>query len=329
MDLIHGKTDFAVETGKGKRFRILQLTDMQVIDSSQQRRPDRLHRVEISAWRPELADANCYVHIRKTVNALKPDAIIITGDMVYGEFDDSGEKVKEFSAFMGSLGIPWMPVFGNHDNESTIGVAYQCGVYASAPNCLFSRGNVTGNSNYTVGLYEDGELARVMYMADSNACSGADPSICHRAGFAEDQVKWFSESAEKAGKVPGFFCCHIPTYDYVDAILAAGYQTQEQITTPVMTVIGRDVPKADEGDSGYKQERLGGCQRMHELFKKYGVDGEFAGHYHNINMSVMMDGIRYTLGVKCGTYDYHTRIGGTVIDIAPDRKNFSVTPYYE
>jgi hypothetical protein len=42
------------------------------------------------------------------------------------------------------------------------------------------------------------------------------------------------------------------------------------------------------------------------------------------------DGIRYTHGVKSGTYDYHTRgrIGGTLITVSPDRASFDVTQIY-
>ena len=321
-------TDFSLNLTKGRNYRILQLTDMQVIDSSQRRRPDRLVAREIEAWRPSLADANCYAHIRRLVKAVKPDAIIITGDIVYGEFDDSGIKNREFAAFMGSLGIPWAPVFGNHDNESEIGVEAQCGIYSEAENCLFARGNVSGNSNCTIGLYEDGSLVRALYMMDSNACSGRDPSICRRVGFAEDQIQWLKSSADRTGRVPGFLCCHIPTMGFYRAILAAGYQNEENIRTAELCEIGRDTVPVNEGDCGYKQEALGGIQYLHELYKEYGIDGEFAGHYHNINMSVAMDGVRYTLGVKCGTYDYHTRTGGTVIDISPDRAVFTVTPRY-
>ena len=43
-----------------------------------------------------------------------------------------------------------------------------------------------------------------------------------------------------------------------------------------------------------------------------------------------IDGIRYSHGVKSGTYDYHTRgrIGGTKITVSEDRKTFAVEQVY-
>jgi hypothetical protein len=55
------------------------------------------------------------------------------------------------------------------------------------------------------------------------------------------------------------------------------------------------------------------------------------GHCHKCQITVMgKDGIRYTHGVKSGTYDYHTRgrIGGTLITVSPDRASFDVTQIY-
>lgn len=74
--------------------------------------------------------------------------IIITGDLVYGEFDDKGTCLLELIKFMESFDIPWAPVFGNHDNESQKGADWQCEQLEKAGNCLFRQRTLTGNSNY-------------------------------------------------------------------------------------------------------------------------------------------------------------------------------------
>ena len=109
------KIDSRVGAVPGKPFTILQLTDMQVIDADQRRRPDRLRKDEIDAWKTENVEQCAYQPIRAVVEETKPDLILITGDIVYGEFDDSGRALAGFIAFMESIGIPWAPVFGNHD----------------------------------------------------------------------------------------------------------------------------------------------------------------------------------------------------------------------
>ncbi len=356
-----------LDTSPEKPFVILQLTDIQVIDAAQQRRTDRLRPDEIEAWKTEHAEICCYAPIRRAVRAANPDMIIITGDIVYGEFDDSGRALDGFIAFMESLCIPWAPVFGNHDNESALGVTEQCHRYAAAEHCLFARGTTDGNSNYVVGLYDvrsngQRELSRVLYMMDSNCCyGGTDPSIVRITGFTDKQKQWLSDMADAVGQtppVPGFACFHIPCSDYIRAMIDAGYQSEDDGSTPGNYVICGTAPatdsdrdilspntceesnpetvlaRANEGDNGYKNERMP-IDRFHgpysELFRACHIDGVFMGHCHQCQISVMgRDGIRYTHGVKTGTYDYHTRgrIGGTVITLSPDKKDFTVKQLY-
>ena len=358
------KIDSQIRAIPGKPFTILQLTDMQVIDAAQQRTPTRLRGDEIDAWKTEHVEMCCYAPIRAVIEETKPDMIIITGDIVYGEFDDSGRALRGFIDFMESHNIPWAPVFGNHDNESQIGVYAQCRMFEKAQNCLFRRStSLTGNSNYTVGIYEEDAPVRVLYMLDSNCCHGAtDPDAARIHGMADDQIAWMTKTADALQTryntpIPGFACFHIPTEDYITAMIDAGYQTEEdpdggnyiiEGTAPASKIDQNTpspntceegdpqkiVPPTHPGDSGYKNERMprGRFQKARSAeFLASSVDGVFMGHCHKCQISVMgKDGIRYTHGVKSGTYDYHTRgrIGGTLITVASDRKTFDVKQIY-
>ena len=358
------KIDSQVRAIPGNPFKILQLTDMQVIDAAQQRTPTRLRPDEIDAWKTEHVEQCCYAPIRAVIEETKPDLIIITGDIVYGEFDDSGKALKGFIDFMESHNIPWAPMFGNHDNESKIGIYEQCKLLEKAKNCLFRRSTaLTGNSNYSVGIYEDDTLMRVLYMLDSNCCHGAtDPDATRIYGMADDQIAWMMQTASDmqsryARPIPGFACFHIPTEDYITAMIDAGYQTEEDESggnyiiegTAPASKIDETIPSpntceegnpetvlrpAHSGDNGYKNERMprGRFQKARSAeFLASHVDGVFMGHCHKCQITVMgNDGIRYTHGVKSGTYDYHTRgrIGGTLITVSPDRASFDVTQIY-
>ena len=102
-DIIKGKEtntfagcDFVVRLSADREntpIKILQLTDTQIIDSSQRRRPDRIRIDEINAWSPENFDAQCGDHIRSIIAQTHPDLIILTGDIVYGSFDDNGSSL--------------------------------------------------------------------------------------------------------------------------------------------------------------------------------------------------------------------------------------------
>lgn len=338
-------TNFRVQKKPGKDFTILQLTDMQIIDSAQQRFVGRLNEDENVRWLPEKVDFNAFDPIRALVKEVQPDLIVITGDLVYGEFDDSGASQRKFVDCFSSFGIPWAPVFGNHDNETAMGVDWQCDLYSHAKNCLFARGNVTGNCNYTIGIYDGDNLIRVLYMMDSNTCyGGTDPALHKEMNFGEDQLAWVETTADNirtavGHTVPGFFLCHIPTVDVWDILVRDGYAELDDLRRrPCSFRIGEEpvevektIAPAVPGDFGYMDERMGVIgQRLQPMFERIGIDGFFCGHCHKITLSVQYDTVRYTFGVKCGTYDYHKKgmLGGTKITLG-ENNSFAVKHIYQ
>lgn len=303
--------------------RILQLTDMQIIDSSQCRRPDRLCQREMEKWSPEFVEKNCYYHIRDLVAQTAPHLIIVTGDIVYGEFDDSGRILKGFVAFMESLGIPWAPVFGNHDKESRIGIEGITEIFQSSPNCLFrteTEEHEDGEGNYAVKIYRGDELIEMVYMLDTKGCTrSTDQSLRRPAGITEGQCRLMERYAEDAraekGKtVPAILAYHIPTAEFFQAFEEKGYPFKEGF------VLGATV-EAQKGDFGAYLEKDHGFAASPENFlrrlQECGVRGVFTGHDHMVNTSVVWRDIRWTFGLKTGTYDYHTNgsLGGTLVEI--------------
>ena len=326
--------DFAVEAEIGREFRILQITDTQIIDPGQSRYPERINNV--TPLSDEQLYADCFYYIEKAIEKAKPDLILMTGDNVYGEFDDSGASLKKLIAFMEGFQIPWAPVFGNHDNESTKGVAWQCCQYEEAKHCLFKRGQVTGNGNYTIGIQQGDKLIKVIYMMDSNGCSNGKSfsywpefgtynqkeKMRTDFGFGEDQLKWLADSCEKIGEKPSkFVAFHVPIWEYWDAAIAKGY--------PVGDGSAKFVINDPTGvDFGAKYENFGmiAAPGFWELLKKHNFDGVFVGHCHTNSLSILYDGIRLTYGLKSSRYDYHRAdmLGGTLITISESGDCFSV-----
>lgn len=336
MSVIYGKNnekdfkfsegcDFVLELGKerkGDEIRILQLTDMQVIDSSQQRTPDRLRHDETVAWEREKIKGNCYDHISSVVAQTNPDLIFITGDIVYGQFDDSGEVLKDFIGFMDSFKIPWSAVYGNHDNESKIGMEKQCEMYENGKYCMFKRGTVSGNSNFTLGISVDGELKRVMYMLDSHGA-------LRKQDLLPDQIEYVTEKAralkDKYNTVAeGFMAFHVPVDCYKKATYSKGYANDQK----KYFNIGVDVKPQDD-DIGFDYE-MGGYIETDESFDEFlklaNIKGVFMGHHHNSCASIKYKGIKWTYGLKTGQYDYHIRgiSGGTLITVNRENDDFKV-----
>ena len=318
--------DFVVqlpEEREGSEVRILQLTDMQIIDSLQRRTPDRIRADEIQAWLPENFDALCGNHIRSLVAQTNPDLIIITGDIVYGSFDDAGTTLQYICALFDSLGVPWAPVFGNHDNECQKGVGWQCEQLEACHLCLFKRGNVSGNSNYTVGVAIGERLVRVLHMLDSNGCKNeSDPSVIRTAGLYPDQLELVRAHTEKIREaqgvdVPAFMAFHIP----VDCFRHMEYEKGYRKSDEDKFVLGVDV-EAKDGDFGFSLERavyrmLPTDMTFIPFLKSQNVDGVFVGHFHNCASSIHYEDIVWTFGLKTGQYDYHIpyQTGGTLISL--------------
>ena len=318
------KQNGIVRVPANEHLRVLQLTDMQIIDASQRRRSDRLLPHCIEEWGPSNVEKNCYSQIRDVITQTCPHLIILTGDLVYGEFDDSGRVLRDFIGFMDSLGIPWAPVWGNHDQESAVGNIAMCAAYETAQNCLFrteTTDPADGTGNYAVKIYQGDWLIEMVYLLDSHGCShAAEEPIRIPKSITENQCRMIEQKAKDAAReaghtVPGIAAFHIPTADFFEAYAALGYPNE------VGTVIGVTVP-AHPGDFGVILEKASRPaerpERFAERLRESGVNGVFVGHHHNINASVFHNGIRWTMGLKTGTYDYHINgaLGGTLIEFA-------------
>ncbi|MBR4960241.1 MAG: hypothetical protein IKY52_05030, partial [Clostridia bacterium] len=123
---------------------------------------------------------------------------------------------------------------------------------------------------------------------------------------------------------------HIPTDDFRHACVGAGYQDQpDSKEFKLAYEIGVDVP-AKNGDFGKKGKGYGStfdCTLL-PILKQCNVDGVFAGDQHEINTSILWEGIRFTMGLKTGTYDSHDKnaLGGTLIRL--NGRDFTVEHQY-
>jgi len=305
----------------GQPIRILQLTDPQLIDSSQRREDCRMSPEAVKAWAPENFDAQCANHIRSLIAQTNPALIIITGDIVYGRYDDNGSALTWFADFMDSFRIPWAPVFGNHDNESAAGVDRQCRIFEEKPYCLFKRGTVTGNGNYTVGIAVGDRLIRVLHMLDSNGCVDTDdPAVMKEAGLFPDQIQLVARNTGRIRRATGemvgaFMAFHIPHSVFTEAERAKGYVTDERYYYR----IGVDVPALD-GDFGFKLDAADAFDTQVDLpafAKENDIEGIFIGHHHSTATVIHYQGLTLVYGLKTGQYDSYIpgNIGGTLITL--------------
>ena len=286
--------DFMIEVESGRDPVILQLTDPQILDAAQQRLPNRISSDQATYYATHRMEANCFRYMRETIEAVKPDLILITGDLVYGEFDDVGTSLLALIEFMESFDIPWAPIFGNHDNESKKGADWQSARLEAAKNCLFKQRTLTGNGNYTVGIQQDGVLKRVFFMLDSNGCgavseeSRANGHTVTSVGFGQDQIDWYTETAK--------------------SIRALSPATKLSFAFHIQPAVFEEIgTQCNALDFGYLGANLKSAWDHDSVvwngLKALGVDSILVGHEHCNSASIVYEGIRLQYGQKSSTYD--------------------------
>ena len=304
--------DFIVEVPVGREPVVLQLTDTQIIDAAQSR-PGR-DGIDPSFWATNQVEERCYDYITEIVNATNPDLIIMTGDNVYGEFDDKGTAWTSLVNFMDSFEIPWAPIFGNHDNESKKGVDWQCEQLEKAEYCLFDQKELTGNGNYSVGIAQGDQLKRVFYMLDSNGCNGVSAESLENGhtvssiGFKQDQIDWYTTQInilkEFSPQTKISFAFHIPVAAFETACSQYGYSYNMESGFPINIDRLADKKEGDFGIIGenYKSE-WDESNKVFNGLKDLGVDSIFVGHEHGNSFSIVYEGIRLQFGQKSSQYD--------------------------
>ncbi len=336
---VTGYARMEVEKQSGKDFKILQLTDIQIIDVMQQPYEGRLSAGDVAKW-PD-RDTCAFNLVKELVFAENPDYIVLTGDNVYGQFDGDGSNFIALVELMDSFGIPWSFVNGNHDGEMIVnyaGVDYECGkgmkwqaeyVKQNTQNCLYELGAESmGSGNYTVNLTENGEIIYSFVMMDTHGC---DMSV----GVTQEQIDWYESEIRKASKIrygkgdltngviPSFMFFHHPLRQHYLAMLK--YNTTDR------GFVSIDGKLLENGDFGANMGAVSYFQsnslwdKIKELNSTTGV---FVGHNHTNNSSIMYEGVRLTFGTKTGTYDSWYQQGGTRITIKDGTNEFIVEPIY-
>jgi len=330
--------DFLVNVNEDRDIKILQLTDFQPIDPSQQRFFDRLHGVPSQPFSQIEKNNRLYRYIDEHIKDSQPDLILITGDIIYGEFDDNGSNLLEIIEFMDKYQIPWAPIFGNHDRESKKGVRWQCQQFENSKFCLFKHGNVTGNCNYTIGVLRENKLVNVIFMVDSNGTGhghrytyltdyplyNLDENVIEEPAIFKDQIDWIDNISTKIESeypdVKEMLCTHIVPEFISKQCEKNHYQADSEYMNSETYTLGID-RVALNGDSGTKGERYCSCQTFNllDVLKKHNFTHMFVGHDHVNDISVLCDTVRVTFGMKTGTFDYYKNIGYTLIKI--DKNN--------
>ncbi|MCR5040642.1 MAG: metallophosphoesterase [Clostridia bacterium] len=248
--------------------------------------------------------------IRKLVDKYRPDLITVTGDVVCG--DSTKYSIERLTELFDSFGVPWAPVFGNHEIDENCDLNYLADVMMTSEHCLFRKGDPEmGVGNYVINVAgPDGTVVETILMMHS-----------HKSQINEKQLqwaKWVREGVNAAtGSQPELtFFFHIPLPDYQYAYDAAWDADKKQ---------WRD----GYGAAGTLNEKIC-CERddngepldrgVFTFIKELGVRYVFCGHEHNNDFTIDWDGVRLTYCLKVGKASgyYPGLNGGTAIRVGSE-----------
>ncbi|MBR5868620.1 MAG: metallophosphoesterase, partial [Clostridia bacterium] len=282
----------------GRDFVILNLTDPQLDVAESQ--PDHIAFQLLKATFEELVDR------------VKPDLITVSGDISWG-----GENLPSYKAFaelLAPTGIPWAPVWGNHDDECGPEVVEDIvSLYENYPACLYERGDLSlGSGNYVIVIAEGDQPVEALVMMNSH--SGNDREILDGycmpqklpsyASLTPAQLDWYRAQVaglKEMGCGDSTLILHIPPYCYREAIYHA---MEDEFRVPGKVSLAdsyrgigwREAYQA--GAFGVFRETVGSPDYddgvLPVLLECDHTKNILAGHDHTNNYSIPYRGIRMT-----------------------------------
>ncbi len=277
-----------------KDFKILTLTDIQLHDG-------------------QPCDADLAI-LDETFNAANPDMVVFLGDLlndhnIYKSVVNYARVIEKID----SWGVPWAPIFGNHDYED-YQTAYQSqkttthfdliNAFKSASNCIFKEGpeSVTGSSNYMINIVDDetNKPVQSLIMLDSRLAGVSDT----HGQFYKDCSN-YAKTLNDGNYVETIVCTHVPLPEYGEA-----YEYMQSVDYSNVTgTVGRN-----------PCDLATGSHTVFSAIQEYGnCHNVICGHDHENAYWTMQDGVRLAYSMKSSYGDGHNNpavLGGAMFTVS-------------
>ena len=243
-------------------------------------------------------NSRLFSHIRVLAEKAQPDLITVSGDLVCSA--SAALSVHQFTDFMDSLGIPWAPVFGNHDNDGNCDLNYLADVMSESSYCLLEKGDpALGVGNYIVNICQGDVIVHSLILMDS-----------HEEGLWEDQIGWYRWAAEGAA-APSTVIMHIPIIQYEQAYSEAWGENGWKDGFDAFGEKKEEICEEPEGqDTGF-------FAAVQEIGLTKNI---LCGHDHINDFSLVYEGVRLSYSMRLGVYGAHDpeNMGASVLTIGED-----------
>ena len=299
---------------KNKDFTILNLTDFQL------QAPD---------WTLENQKGQIILHtINTLMERVKPDLITISGDLTWcGDYDAQ----RAMCSVLDTLGVPWCPLWGNHDQDHGIHkLDNTIEIYSQYKSFRYENGPLElGRGNYVIAIEEDGRIVEGIIMVDTHDrlpfVKEDGEEIMAWGKALPPQIEWYKEQVKALsllGCKETMLITHAPIYAYHHAFDAAFNKDFDPKTISVKDSYGNECwNEGYEGSFGVKREDISSYPADEGFFgaiKELGsTKNLLCGHDHVSNFSIVYEGVRFTYALKTGSGCYWNPDlnGGTVIKI--------------
>lgn len=290
-----GYYEFVADSAEDS-FRVLHLTDVHIGAGAFSAEKDR--------WAIEA--------VSETVRRVKPDLVIVTGDMAYpvpfqaGTFNNKREA-EMFASMMERLGVYWTITFGNHDTEiyslyDRDDIAAEVYSDPKWEHCLFREGptDIAGKGNDVIVVrhptadgveivdaasydanVESTKISQALVTIDSHSYTDGDYfGIAWKYdNIHQDQIDWYAREMDRLTEMNGgeqvknLVFFHIPLTEY--GVYWNEYKDNgHEDTANVHYVQGK------AGESGEKSfPGVDDCLTF-ETMLAHGGQGTFCGHDH-------------------------------------------------
>lgn len=266
-------------------FRILQLTDIHIGD-----------------YPFHASDLLTFKLIHKMLTEIKPDLIIVTGDMIWS--DGVKHPAKAYKALVNVFNahdIPVMIVYGNHDAEDKTTKKELLNWEQQLRNSVLKKheefSDIDNRNDFVVELNDqNGQLVCAFFGMDSGAFSNDSSSkydwLTHR------QIKRFTKINQHYvdQNVGALIFQHIPICEYwraINVIEHGVFEDDDNISCPTL-------------NTGF----------FSHLVLANNVLGVFVGHDHDNNFCGTVHGIKLCYGNVTGYQAYgKLNRGGRIIDL--------------
>ena len=241
-------------------------------------------------------------HIKEAQGAsAKIDLVELTGDQFMLA---NAYHVKSFVAYFEEAaekyGFEYAVIWGNHDNHGIYNPNWLSKQFRNAKHSIYldENDNLYGRSNFVIDLVEDNEVVWQIANLDSGA-SFSETAVSPFRDYdyiRPEQTDWWLKEHNRVGDdVPAIAYYHIPQDENNKA------WTEVQKGANLKNKFFKLEEFADNGNEKYASDFI-------DVAKDHNLKAAFMGHAHNVDWTVLYEGVVIGLGVKTGPELYYAHI---------------------